>query len=146
MEAYFWLLWLVLAIVFLVVELGTVAMVSLWFVAGSLIAMVAAFLKVGFGWQLVIFLGSSFIFLLIFLKFRDKLGILPAQTKPTNADRLIGKEAVVIMDVDPKNNTGQVQVEGQIWSARTDGENLIAKGTKVKVLALRGVKLVVEAY
>lgn len=139
-----WLVWLIAAVIFLVLELATVSMVSLWFVAGSLIAMTAALLGAGTALQILLMLLSSILFLLIFLALRKKMGIMPAQRKPTNADRMIGMEAVVIKDVDPLRNSGQVQVDGQIWSARTEADEPIPKGSKVKVKGLRGVKLVVE--
>lgn len=145
MEGYYWILWLVLAGIFLAAELMTVAMISLWFVAGSLAAMIAALLGASLGWQIAIMLITSAILLGLFLAFRKKLGILPAQRKPTNADRLIGRQAVVTIAIDPVKNVGQVQADGQIWSARTEGTEPIPVGTLVRIKELRGVKLVVEA-
>lgn len=144
MDTYYWIVWLILAGVFLILELATVAMVSLWFVAGSLAAMVAALAGANLVTQVLIMLISSVILLLIFIKLRPKLGILPAQRKATNADRLIGKEALVTMTIDPLENVGQVQAEGQIWSARTEQDSSIEAGKKVRITGLRGVKLVVE--
>ena len=62
--------------------------------------------------------------------------------QPTNADRVIGHEGVVIVAIDPVAGKGQVKVDGQIWSAKCDVS--VEEGAKVKVLALEGVKAVVE--
>ena len=60
----------------------------------------------------------------------------------TNADRLIGREGVVIVPFNSTEGKGQVKVDGQIWSAKS-GEDY-TEGTKVTVKAIEGVKLVVE--
>jgi len=59
----------------------------------------------------------------------------------TNADRLIGREGIVIVPLNALEGKGQVKVDGQIWSAKA-GEDLTA-GTKIKVLSIEGVKLVI---
>ncbi len=71
----------------------------------------------------------------------DKLQRL--QFKPTNADRVLDQEGIVIKSIDPLEGVGQVKVMGQIWSAKADQS--IPEGTKVKVLRMEGVKIVVEA-
>ncbi|MDE6123912.1 MAG: NfeD family protein, partial [Eubacterium sp.] len=40
---------------------------------------------------------------------------------------------------------GQVKVDNQIWSARSEDGSQIAEGTKVNVLRIEGVKLIVSA-
>ena len=60
----------------------------------------------------------------------------------TNADRLIGREGVVIVPLNATEGKGQVKVDGQIWSAKADTD--IAEGVKVTVRSIEGVKLVVE--
>jgi membrane protein implicated in regulation of membrane protease activity len=60
----------------------------------------------------------------------------------TNADRLIGREGVVIVPLNGAEGKGQVKIDGQVWSAKADTD--IAEGIKVTVKAIEGVKLVVE--
>ena len=62
----------------------------------------------------------------------------------TNADRFIGEEAMVIKKIDDINNDGQVKIAGQVWSAVSEDKSPLEEGTIVKVIAIRGVKLVVE--
>lgn len=65
--------------------------------------------------------------------------------RPTNADRLLGAVAVVTQEIDNRSATGQVKVSGQIWTARSQGEDPIPVGTSVTVLRIEGVKLIVQA-
>ncbi|MBR6987337.1 MAG: NfeD family protein [Clostridiales bacterium] len=58
------------------------------------------------------------------------------------ADRLIGREGIVIVPLNKDECKGQVKVDGQVWSAKSDTD--IAEGIKVTVKAIEGVKLVVE--
>ena len=62
----------------------------------------------------------------------------------TNADSLIGKEAVVTEKIDNLKSTGAVQVNGQVWTARSvNPEHSIEKDEIVMVRAIEGVKLIV---
>lgn len=143
---YMWIIWLVLAAAFLIVEMITIALISVWFTAGGLIALIASLLGMSLPGQVALMLVSSIVLLTAFVLLRRKMGILPSQKQATNADALIGKQGEVIQRVDPVENIGQVQVNGQIWSARTDGSQAIEVGTAVKITELRGVKLVVVPF
>jgi len=62
---------------------------------------------------------------------------------PTNCDRYIGKIADVIVDIDDTEAVGQVKAEGSVWSAKSETGAFIPAGTKVRVKAIEGVKMVV---
>ena len=62
--------------------------------------------------------------------------------EPTNADRVLGKEGIVIKTIDPMEGKGQVKVIGQTWSAKSD--RVIEEGRKIRVTGMEGVKLIVE--
>lgn len=141
-----WLVWLVLAILFLIIELTTVALVSIWFAAGCLVAFIASLAGAELWLQILLMVVVSVILLMVFLLLRKKLGIFPGQKARTNADRLIGEIGEVIQDIDTLEAVGQVRVSGQIWSARTEEDRIIPIGEKVRILDLQGVKLVVETY
>ena len=64
------------------------------------------------------------------------------ELSPTNADRVLGHEGIVIKTIDPMDGKGQIKVLGQVWSAKAD--KVIEEGSKVKVLSMEGVKLIVE--
>ena len=63
----------------------------------------------------------------------------------TNADRLIGRTAVVAQDIDNTSGTGEAVVAGMIWTARSSVEgHKILKGDTVKILNISGAKLIVR--
>ncbi|MDO5708269.1 MAG: NfeD family protein [Andreesenia angusta] len=136
------ILWLVIAVVFAVVEAISLGITSIWFVFGAIAAMVLAFFDTSIVLQISAFLIIS-ILLLIFtrpiLVEKFKLG-----KEKTNIDAIIGQEALVKEDIDNIRGKGQVVIKGQIWSARsTEGEN-IEKDKKVVVERIEGVKVIVR--
>ena len=141
---YMWLVWLSVAIIALIVEVVTTALVSVWVCAGALVAMILALCGADLLVQVIamaVVTVITFVICMIWIKPR-----LDERKKrfvqPTNADRCIGSEGVVIKDIDPVNGKGQIKVDGQVWSAKAPVA--IAEGTTVKVTALEGVKAVVE--
>lgn len=138
---YMSFVWLGIAVLAVLVEAGTAALVSLWFVPAALIAMVLSFFRVPFGVQLAVFAVISAV-LIIFMKkiFRKALGIKPVAT---NADAVIGEEAVVTEAIDNLEGHGQVKVKGQIWTARAyDKNEKYEAGDVLSVVAIEGVKLI----
>jgi hypothetical protein len=61
----------------------------------------------------------------------------------TNVDSLIGKEGKVVKTMDPFK-MGQVNVKGQIWSAKPENDETITEDTIVEVVEIAGVKLIVR--
>ena len=134
--------WLVLLILFLMAEGATVALVSLWFAAGALVAIIAALLGASVGLQLALFLVVS-VALLALLRPILKRYVNPRIQK-TNADSLIGKECVVTEPIDNLKAYGRVKVGGMTWSARSVSGEDIPVGTIVKISRIEGVKLFVK--
>ena len=135
------LLWFVLAVVFLLVEGGTVMLVSVWFAAGSLVAMVAALLSAPFWLQLILFLGVSAGLLALLRPLVQKY-IKPKITA-TNVDSLIGSQGYVTATVDNLAATGQVKLGAMPWTARSTDGAPIEIGTLVRVDRIEGVKVFV---
>lgn len=134
--------WLAVAIVMGVIEASTLGLTTIWFLFGALMAMGTSMLGLALPYQIAVFLASSCA-LLYFTRPIVKRYFKP-RIIPTNAGRVIGQTGVVVRRLDPVLGTGQVKVAGQIWSAvPADGHGL-TDGTKVKVLAITGVKLLVE--
>lgn len=142
-----WILWLVIMIIFIVIEGITLGLTTIWCAAGSLAAAVLAFFGAPVWLQIVVMVAVSVLFFFICLKWiRPQLDSRrrPKETA-TNADRLIGEEGVVIKDINTLEAKGQVKVRGQVWSARTeDSKGSIPEGAKVRILRIEGVKLLVE--
>ena len=135
--------WLIAFILFVVGEAVTVGLVSIWFAVGSLGALLTAALGGGLWLQIVIFLLLSALSLML-LKPLSRRWMAGHKAARTNADRVIGETALVTEDIDNTMATGQVQVDGQIWTARSAHGVVIPAGSRVKVLSIQGVKVMVE--
>ena len=66
------------------------------------------------------------------------------ETLPTNVYSLIGKRGIVVEDIDWQKGTGQVKIEGELWSVKTNEQINISKGTEVEVENIEGVKVFVK--
>ncbi len=133
--------WLVLLILFALVEAATVGLVSIWFAAGSLAALLSTFFTDSVWLQSGIFLVVSAVTLALVRPLAGKY--FTPKRVATNADRAIGKEAVVTEDIDNLKGQGAVQVSGIVWTARSLAEDPIPAGTTVTVRRIDGVKLIV---
>lgn len=134
--------WLLILLVCIIVEFVTMGLTTVWFAGGALIAILAAALHAPIPLQVVLFLGVS-ILLLIFtrpiaVKYFNKDRIR------TNAESMIGRQAIVISEINNLEGIGQVTVNGMEWSARSMDDSEIAVGEVVIVRAINGVKLIVE--
>ncbi len=139
-----WIIWLIVFIVMLIIEAVTTALATVWFAAGALVAMIMDLCGAPLNLQIIVMAAVSVVtFAICMIWIRPKLESLRrANVQRTNADRLIGLEGVVIVPVNPVEGKGQVKVEGQVWSAKS--ESAIKEGTTVKIRAIEGVKLIVD--
>ena len=136
------IIWLVLLVVFLLLEAATVVMVSLWFAAGSLIALLASALGAPIWLQVALFLIVSAA-LLACLRPMVRKHFTPRLTK-TNVDAVVGSQGYVTADIDNAAATGSVKLGAMEWTARATAGNRIPKGTLVKVDKIEGVKAFVS--
>lgn len=135
-------IWIIAAVVFGVIEAATVSLVTIWFAVGAVAAAIAAQLGLNIVWQVGIFVLVSAVFLCFTRPISKKIMVKKPQR--TNADRFIGMEAMVISDIDKINNSGQVRLAGSVWSAMSADGSGIPEGTRVKVVEIKGVRLIVE--
>lgn len=133
--------WLVLLVTFCAVEASTVAMVSLWFAAGSLVAMIAAMLHAQLWLQVLLFVVVSGL-LLAALRPLVRRFVTPKLTK-TNVDSVIGSTGRVTVAVDNIAAAGQVKLGAMVWTARSTSGDPIPEGTLVQVDRIEGVKVFV---
>ena len=139
-----WILWLIIAVIMLVIEIVTTGLATLWFAIGAVVAMIMDLCGAPVASQIIAMAAISAVcFVVCMIWVKPKLESLRKKNvQKTNADRLIGREGVVIVPFNSTEGKGQVKVDGQIWSAKS-GEDY-TEGTKVTVKAIEGVKLVVE--
>ena len=136
------LVWLILLVVFAVAEAATVGLVSIWFAAGALFALLTTFFTDNIWIQIAVFLVVSAVTMAVVRPLAKKY--FTPKKVATNADRAIGQEAVVTEAIDDLKGEGAVSLKGQRWTARSDREDtVIPKDATVKVLRIEGVKLIV---
>lgn len=136
-------LWLIVMVLFLVVEAATVGLVCIWFAVGALSALIAALLGAEIWLQIVLFLVVSAVALYFTRPLVKKY--VNAKVEPTNADMVIGKECRVTEAIDNIAGTGAVYVDGKTWTARSESDEVIPEGTLVTAKSIDGVKLIVAA-
>lgn len=140
---YAWILWLGVFILCLILEAVTPgALVSVWLAVGALVTMLCSFGIRSFGVQMIIFLVVSFATFGLIRPVAKKF--FSPRLEPTNADRLVGETAVVTQTIDNLAASGQVQVKGRLWTARSAEELPIEEGAHVRVLRIEGAKLIVS--
>lgn len=131
--------WFVIFLVLLFIEIMTVNLVSIWFVIGSACALLASLFTESVFIQIIVFVVTSIIALLVTKPLFKKLKV--KDFVPTNSDRVIGKVGVVTKKIS-SNKVGEVKVLGATWSAV--GSSDLEVGTKVLIKQIDGVKLIVE--
>lgn len=134
--------WLIALVAFIVIEIATMGLTTIWFAGGALIALMLALVKVSFYVQLGAFLVISIVLLVctrpLAMKFFNE------EREKTNVDSVIGKQAIVVAKIDNLKEEGQVILNGMEWSARAyEAENIIPTGAVVEVKEVQGVKLMV---
>ena len=137
-----WQFWLILAGIFLVVEIATVGFLVFWFAIGALIAMIVSFFTGNLAIQTGVFIISSTILLFLTRPFANK--VTSTQTVQTNAYSIIGKKGIVTQAIDPISGQGQIKVGSEVWSAKSVDDSKIDEGMEVEILNIDGVKAVVR--
>lgn len=140
---WFAILWLVLMIVFILIEVSTVSMVSVWFASGALTALIASLCNAPLWLQIVLFAVVSAALLLALRPLARKY-FTPRLTK-TNVDAVVGTEGLVTQRIDNLSASGSVKLGGVEWSARSTSGAPLEEGTRIRVDRVEGVKVFVTA-
>ncbi|MBQ6214362.1 MAG: NfeD family protein [Oscillospiraceae bacterium] len=138
-----WVWWLGVLVICLIVEGAVPGLVSIWFAFGALVALLISLLNAPLWLQVTAFIVVSLAALFLTRPLVKKY--VNGRTQPTNADMLIGREAIVTEDIDNVLGTGAVKASGREWTARSESDNTgYRKGTMVHVVRIEGVKLIVK--
>lgn len=138
-----WQFWLIVAGLFFVGEIITVGFLIFWLAIGALLAMITSFFTSNLVIQTAVFVISSVILMFATKPFVNKF-INKDNSIRTNVYSIIGKKAIVVKDIDCINGTGQIKVDGELWSAEGINGINIEKGSEVEILKIEGVKAVVS--
>ena len=137
MEA--WIIWLIIIIALTILEIATIGLVSIWFIASGIVALILSFFVDSFYIQFAVFVVLGIILLITTRPILTRL-IVPKKSK-TNLDRVIGMTGIVTEEIT-KNEVGEVKVDGKKWSAVAKSK--INVGDEVIIKDIDGVKLIVE--
>ena len=123
-------IWLLLIAALLLVEAMTAGLTTIWFAGGGVAALVHA---LGFHRN-----GLALVTRPLALKYMRK------GSGKNSLDLMIGKEVLVTEKIDNLQGTGEAQLEGQYWMARSDdSDQTIEKGEVAVIKSIQGVKLIV---
>lgn len=129
-------------IIAIALEAATAQLVSIWFAGGGLAGLIAYFLHAPF-WLQVIAAAVATLILLLATRPLVRRFLRGKETR-TNADRVVGRTAVVTEPIDNVLAKGRVSVLGSDWTARSLDGGAIPAGAQVRVERIEGVKLIVS--
>ena len=112
-----WQVWLIIAGLFFIGEIATVGFLIFWFGIGALLAMIVSFFVSNVIIQTAVFIISSTILIFATKPFVKKF--VDVKKTNTNAFSIIGKKALVIKEINPIHSTGQIKINGEVWSAES---------------------------
>ena len=132
-------IWLAIIILLTIAEIMTINLVTIWYVASGIVALILSFFIDNFTFQFAVFtlLGT---FLLITTR-QTLQKFVGTRKEKTNLDRIIGMNGIVLEEIS-KNHNGAVKVDGKIWTAYADQK--IKVDSTVKVLEINSSKIKVE--
>lgn len=136
-------IWLAVLVVCVGIEIATMGLTTIWFAGGALVSAILAALNAPLWLQIVAFFAVSLI--LLYLTRPVAVKYFNKDRVKTNVESLIGRQAIVISEIDNLQGIGQVTVGGQEWSARSVKDDVqLPVGSVVVVRSVSGVKLIVE--
>ncbi len=138
-----WQIWLLIAGFFLILEIITVGFLVFWFAISALITMVLSFFIESLSIQITVFVVVSTILLFATKPFVEKITRKDSVVK-TNAYSIEGKIGKVISPIEPMEGTGQIKVNGEVWSAKSYDGAYIEKDTEIIIERIDGVKVIVK--
>lgn len=137
-----YIIWAVAIILFGIAEAVTAQLVSIWFVIGAVAGLISAFCDANLYVQLIVFIAVSVLALVITRPLFKKY--IKPKKEHTNADRVLTQEGVVVEEINNTLGTGQVKVDGKLWTARSANGDVIPQGSIISTEKISGVKLIVK--
>lgn len=137
------IIWLLILVVLVIVELISMGLTTIWFAGGALVAALTSLVGLPVWGQIIVFLVVSL--LLLFFTRPIAVKYFNKDRVKTNVESLVGRQAIVISEIDNVKGIGRVTVGGQEWSARTkEDEAGLPVGAVADIIGIHGVKLIVE--
>lgn len=137
------IVWIAVLIVTLALEAASVQLTSIWFSVGSIAALIAAIIRPqAYLAQLIIFVAVSVICLVATRPLVKRA--INRKKQATNADAVIGKQGIVLEEVNNTAGRGRVKIGSSEWTARSLTGEIIPEGALIYAVRIEGVKLIVE--
>ena len=139
------IIWLAALVILLLAEALTLGLTTIWFAIGALAAAGVNTLGADLIIQIIVFLAVSVILMIFTRPWAAKH--LNQNRLKTNYESKIGEIIKITERVDNLKQTGKSIVDGQEWTVRSQSSNdILEKDELAKVIAVSGVKLIVEKY
>ena len=138
-----WIFWLIAAGIFFIIEMATIGFLVFWLGIGALLAMVTSFITDSIFIQALVFVVTSTLLLIFTRPLVNKFIKIPKEIK-TNAYSIIGKKGIVISKINNIEGSGQIKIDGEIWSAKSFADEDIPENTEIEIVEIDGVKAVVK--
>ena len=144
MEFELWHIWLMIALITFIMEIFVPSFILFNFGIGALVGSLAAGLNLSMEWQIVLFSSGSLASFFLVRPVMKKYAYNRSQDYKSNADAMIGRVAQVSEEISNENNQGLVMLDGDIWQARSQSNEIIPKGTLVEIVQLNSIILIVK--
>lgn len=142
-----WQIWLLVAAVFVVIEIFTSGFAVACFSVGCVLASILAACNLSLTWQIVAFAAGTFLAFVFIRPFVMKY--IDKKTNDndvrTNMDNIVGKTAVVTERIE-EGGYGRVKIDGDDWKACTDDGSAAETGEKVTVISYESIILTVKKF
>ena len=132
--------WFIATIAFIVLELISTALISIWFALSAFIVFIITYFMSNTLIEIIIFCILSIIFLLLTRPIYNKY--FKKKIVNTNVYSIIGKEFILKESIT-KDSLGKIKIDDQIWNVISNSGDIKA-GEKVIVEDINGTKLVVR--
>lgn len=133
--------WIIVLAILILIEIFTLGVTTIWFAGGALAAFIVSLFMDNLLLEIILFLTVSLA--LLYFTRPILMNYIHPGTNDEDCNSIIGRDATVTATVDNRTTTGQVEVGGQEWSARSLEGNIIETGSRVKVQGVSGSKLIV---
>jgi len=139
----FWF-WVIVAIVFAVAEVMTVAFFAVFLTIGALAAAVVSLLGFGLLVQAIVLGVIGVAGIMIARPFLVERLHIGRPTLRSGADSMVGQQAILLEPILGVGQPGHVKIAGELWPALTEDGSPVPVNTLVVVTALRSTTLIVR--
>ncbi len=144
MEFELWHIWLIIALISFIMEIFIPSFVLFNFGIGAVLGSFAAGLNLSLEWQIVFFSAGTLLSFFLIRPAMKKYAYRRSDGFKTNIDAMVGRQATVTEEISNENNRGRVSLDGDIWQARSQSNEVIPAGTPVEIVQLNSIILIVK--